>query len=282
MRDLKEVSMRKRVVVLCLFLLPFALKGGVGLAETSEIRVYDDPSIAKFFIWAGSLSELASVTERFLEIVHACDQVAPETIVPSARAFMKALERLQYALPETGFSALLEDQRIKEEVKTKFEPHKQELLRFFSLSLVTLYLSGMEVFHSPEFLQQVVSGNHLSEENQGLLLDAIVKVYAFNLQNVSPFLLENIVKPLLSRNPSLRQAYAEKLGKDIAIEPLFQAQDLSEEVSRETAMERVRLLQTLGISVDLVESREGIIEGKPEKARKSNRSSRSRTRAVER
>ena len=233
-----------------------------------KTRIFNSPSMAIMISGAQSLSELKDVTERFIDVIGHYDAVAPETIVASSRAYIEALRILDGRVSQgLGFGAVLEDARVRPELESKLEPLKQQLLGYFSANLTLYYLTGTDVLLSPTILRDIVATQSLSQENQKMLLDLVVRVHVKSKMNINDFLMENVVKPLLRSNEMLRFEYLQTLGLDLAEKPLFS----EEELFREKSEEMVREANSRGAIdregkaaniIDLVDAREGVEGGR--------------------
>ena len=227
-----------------------------------KIHVFNSPSLAIMIASAKSLSELKDVTERFIDVVGHFDLVAPETVVSSSRAYVAALQTLDDKVQGFGFGAVLEDAKLRPEVEAKLEPLKQRLLGYFSANLTLYYLRGTDVLLAPTILRDIVATQKLSEENQRMLLDLVVDIHVRSRININDFLMENVVKPILRSNETLRFEYLQTLGLDLAEKPLFSEEELFRKKSEEFAREgrgrgAVDREGQEGKIIDLVEAREG-------------------------
>ncbi|MBI3018812.1 MAG: hypothetical protein HYY61_02860 [Deltaproteobacteria bacterium] len=232
-----------------------------------KTRVFNSPSVAIMISQAKSLSELKDVTERFIDVIGHYDVVAPETVVPSSRAYVEALRTLESNVRGFGFGALLEDARVRPEMEAKLEPLKQQLLGYFSENLTLYYLTGTDVLLSPTILRDIVATQNLSQENQKMLLDLVVDIHVKSQMNINDFLMENVVKPLLRGNEALRFEYLEALGLDLTEKPLFSEEELFRERSEELARDAnsrgvIDREGQEGKIIDLVEAREGVEAGR--------------------
>lgn len=224
-----------------------------------QVRVFNNPSLAIMISGAKSFSELKDVTERFIDIIGHYDAVAPETVVASSRAYVEVLRTLESSVRGFGFGALLEDAKLRPELEAKLEPVKQQLLGYFSANLTHYYLTGIDVLHSPTILRDIVATQSLSQENQRMLLDLVVDVHVKSKMNINDFLMENVVKPILRSNETLRFEYLQMLGLDLAERPLFSEEELFREKSEELVVSREG---QEGKIIDLVEAREGVEGGR--------------------
>ena len=229
-----------------------------------ESRGYRNLNIAVDILKAQNFSELSLITERILDLFSHYDVIDMETLLTATNAYLTALENIKNA-GGLGFGAILENERSRSQSEEKLEPVKQRLLGIFSGSLMMSYVNGEEVFYSAGLLQRMVESGELSIDTQRTLLNMTFQVHAMSKQAVSSFLLNNIIKPLLERNETLRAEFTEKLGVDLV------------EMVESRRLMRERMAEAKPVeTIDLVEAREGEIreskkveetrEGKPEKA----------------
>ena len=181
-----------------------------------------------------------------------------------ASAYLQTLERLRDSVEEVGFGALLESEEVDLELEARLEPLKQELLSYLAQSTLVTYVTKQEVYYSSKILRTIVESGELSFENQRALVEMVLGIHADLKQNVNRFLMKRVVKPIVAENEVLRAELKEKFGRDIIEENLFSQEELALEILAQM-FPKGKMGSREAKSIDLVEAREGIVEGKVER-----------------
>jgi len=232
-----------------------------------ELRVYDNPTIAEPIMRVSSLREFYEITESLLELFKSVDLISPKTLNVAGEAYIDAAERASNRADTFGFTPYRSTDAQAEALEAKVLPLKHELLNIWSLTLLMYFVKKLESFDTSMLLRRMVQSGHLCAKSEAELVEAVIKTHLTRGENVGRFLRDNVVAPILARQPELYRKLCVALKKDVIKDKLFDHLEFANLEPREAMMEQVRMLRAVGIEVNIVASREGVIEGRPEDTR---------------
>ena len=240
---------------------------------SAEMKIYNNPSLAEHFMYAHSYDELQRATESFLELARFQESLNGETFFPVGGSFLDALERLDERMIRAGFGGLLSEDALRARIGERFEHSKQAFLEFLSGGALQSYFSGLEVFYASELLTRLVDSGHLSREVEIFMVSYIAHVCKANGIEANSFLKERVLEPILSRNQSL-VGQLEGLSGSVTIVKK-EGLPISKEMTQEELLKQeLDFLKAVNSPIDLIETREGLVEGRPEEIRKIRRAMR--------